>query len=312
MTAHVLAVDLGGTDLRAAVVDESGSLLSFAATETASVGGPAIVIEQIVRLVGEVRAQAGEPTISGLGVGAPGPLDPIAGVAIAPPTLTGWHDVPLASLLEARLRLPVRLENDANAAALGEWRFGAGRGTQSMVFVTVSTGIGGGVIADGHLLRGRRGLAGEIGHMTIAEGTERCFCGARGCWEAMASGSALGWRGTERAQAPDGARLRALAEPGPVTAGHVGEAAREGDPLALSLLDDEAYWLGVGFVNLLHLYSPERLIVGGGVSACLDLMAKTIARTVDERAMSAYCDVPIVAAALGRNAGLVGAASLVM
>lgn len=312
MTRLALAVDLGGTDLRAAIVDETGTVHAFAATATDSRGGPEAVITQIVGLAARVRADAGQAATVGVGVAAPGPLDPVAGVAIAPPTLHGWRDVPLAALLRERLGQPVRLENDANAAALGEWRFGAGRGTQNMVFVTVSTGIGGGVIADGRLLHGRRGLAAEIGHMTIdRHATESLFGGACGAWEALASGTALGRAATRRAAGPDGAHLRALAGAGTVTARHVAEAARQSDPLALALLAEQARLLGIGFVNLLHLYSPERLIVGGGLSAALDLMQDEIARTVHERALVAYRDVPIVAAALGGQAGLVGAASLV-
>jgi glucokinase len=312
MTRPALAFDLGGTDLRAAVVDEAGTVLAFAATATDSRGGPAAVIEQIADLAGRVRAAAGDAAPAGVGVAAPGPLDPEVGIMTAPPTLQGWHDVPLAALLRDRLGLPVRLENDANAAALGEWRFGAGRGTRNMVFVTVSTGIGGGVIADGRLLRGHRGMAAEIGHMTVDLGSpESVFGGACGAWEALASGTALGREATQRAAGPDGACLRALAGAGPVTARHVVEAARQADRLSLALLTGQARLLGIGFVNLLHLYSPERLIVGGGLSAGLDLMQEEIGRTVRERALIAYRDVPIVAAALGGRAGLVGAASLV-
>jgi glucokinase len=161
-----LAVDLGGTDLRAAVIDEAGEVLSLATTATDSRGGPDAVVAQIVGLAGRVLADADHPPVVGVGVCAPGPLDPVAGIVLAAPTLHGWGEVPLAALLHMRLGHPVMLENDANAAALGEFRFGAGRGTRNMVFVTVSTGIGGGVIADGRLLHGRRGMAAEIGHMT--------------------------------------------------------------------------------------------------------------------------------------------------
>ena len=262
--------------------------------------------------VERVRARAAGRRIVGLGVGAPGPLDPIAGISIAPPTLAGWHDVPLARLLQQRLGTPVGVENDANAAALGEWRFGAGRDTRSMVFVTVSTGIGGGVIADGRLLHGRRGLAAEIGHMTIADGSEdACFCGVRGCWESLASGTALGRRAARLAAAGEAPTLLELAGGGPVTSRHVTSAARQGDQAALALLATEARWLGVGIANLLHLYSPERVILGGGVGSCLDLMQAEIERTLRTRAMPPYRDVPVVAAELGANAGLVGAASLV-
>lgn len=310
---HALAIDIGGTELRAAIVDATGRVLAFSATETNSRGGPEAVIAQIETLAARVCGEMGPVELAGVGVATPGPLDPIAGIALAPPTLDGWRDVPLAAMLEARLGLPVRLENDANAAALGEWRFGAGRGSRSIVFVTVSTGIGGGVVADGRLLHGHRGLAAEIGHMTIALGSDNTlFGGAAGTWEALASGTALGREATRRAVGADGARLRAMAGPGPATARHVVAAAREGDALAVELLVEEAHWLGVGFVNLLHLYSPERLVMGGGLSAALDLMQGEIDRTIRARALSPYRGVPVIAADLGLQAGLVGAACLIL
>ncbi len=313
MRRHALAIDLGGTELRAALVSETGAVAAFFACETDSGGGVAAVVAQI----GELCARVGEASAGvlpvGVGVAAPGPLDAAAGLMVGPPTLPGWHDVPLAALLQERLGLPVRLENDANAAALGEWRFGAGQGTRHMVFVTVSTGIGGGVIADGCLLHGRRGLAAEIGHMTIADGSqERLFGGAPGAWEALASGTALGRKATRQAAGPAGHALRELAGSATLTARHVVEAARAGDPLAMTLLAEEARLLGLGFVNLLHLYSPERIIVGGGLGMALDLMREEIDRTIAARALPAYRDVSVVTAALGRSAGLVGAASLVL
>ncbi len=310
---HALAVDLGGTELRAAMVDESGAVLGFQACPTDSRGGPAAVMAQIVGLLRRVEREVGDKAPAGLGIAAPGPLDAAAGIAIAPPTLEGWHDVALAAEMQARLDLPVRIANDANAAALGEWRFGAGRGTAHMVFVTVSTGIGGGVVADGRLLLGSRGLAAEIGHMTIDADSPDClFGGAPGAWEALASGTALGRDATRGATGPDGAGLRALAGPGSVTARHVVEAARNGDPLACTLLDQEARLLGIGFTNLLHLYAPERIIMGGGVAAGFDLMRDRIESTIRERALAPYRAVPVVAAALGTRAGLVGAASLIL
>ena len=296
-----LGVDLGGTGLRAAIVDETGAVLAIEEAATDALGGPAAVIKQILALVATLRQKHPRVAVEGLGVGAPGPLDPLAGIAIAPPTLSGWKDVPLAALLAERLGLTVLIENDANAAALGEWRFGAGQGTQSLVFVTVSTGIGGGVIADGRLLHGYRGLAAEIGHMRIAETSEEpCFCGQFGCWEALASGTALGRRG---------ARARGDAA---ITSRAVVAAARQGDSAALALLTQEAAYLGVGFVNLLHLYSPERIVMGGGLGAALDLMQADIDAVIQARAMPAYRSVPVVAAGLGTRAGLVGAASLIL
>ncbi|WP_029073761.1 ROK family protein [Kaistia adipata] len=312
MTKTALAIDLGGTELRAALVTERGEVAGFAATPTDARGGPEAVIAQMIGLVEKVRSAVPEARPRGLGVGAPGPLDPEAGIVVDAPTLSGWRNVPLVALLQQRLGLTVKLENDANAAALGEWRFGAGRGTASMVFVTVSTGIGGGVIVDGRLLHGRRGLAGEIGHMAISDRPVRCACGSTGCFEALASGTALAREAAERVRSGTAPALAALAGDAPVTARHVGEAARAGDADALALLDDEARWLGVGLTNLLHVYSPERLILGGGVGSLLPLMQGTIAQTIRERAMPPFRDVPVVAATLGSHAGLVGAASLVL
>ena len=311
MKKVALAFDLGGTELRAALIDDAGRLLSFSSLSTDAAGGPAAVIRQIEQLAETVLAQTPGLSPIGIGIGAPGPLDPDAGVVIAAPTLVGWHEVPLADILHGHFRLPVRLENDANAAALGEWRYGAGRGAASMVFVTVSTGIGGGVIADGRILHGRRGLAAEIGHMTITSEGERCFCGAVGCFEAVASGTALGRRATACTRPSDGSMLRKLAADADVTGRHVVEAAREGDADALALLTDEARLLGIGFTNLLHLYSPDVLVMGGGISHGFDLLHDQMVMTVRERAMPAYRDVPIVAAQLGRHAGLIGAASLI-
>jgi glucokinase len=294
----VLAVDLGGTELRAALVDGSGRILATQATATDAAGGPDAVIGQMVELVERVR---GDEPVTRLGLAAPGPLDPDAGVVLAAPMLAGWRDVPLVAALRDRLGLDVVLENDANAAALGEWRFGAGRGTRSMVFVTVSTGIGGGVVVDGHLLHGRRGMAAEVGHMSVTQGVA-CVCGGVGCWEAVASGTALA-RAAAATLAADG---------GPATGRQVEAAARRGESAALALLDAEADWLGIGIANLLHLYSPERVVLGGGVMACFDLLRERMAAMVRARAMPAYRDVPVVLAELGGRAGLIGAASLVL
>jgi len=304
-----LAVDLGGTELRAALVAESGAFLARDAEPTLARSGPAAVIGQIVRLLRGLEDRAEGCTILGVGIGAPGPLDPERGVVLRAPTLDHWHEVPLVALLEARLGRQVRLENDANAAALGEWLFGAGQGTRHMVFVTVSTGIGGGVIAGGKLLHGRRGMAGEIGHMAITEREVACPCGSVGCWEALAAGPALA-RHANAAVAQGAAT--SLPRDGRVTARDVFAAAASGDGLARHLLDQEARWLGIGFANLLHLYSPERIIVGGGVSAGLAALRPGIEREMHRRAMGAYRDVPVLPAALGADAGLAGAAGLIL
>lgn len=305
-----MGVDIGGTELRVAVLDREGDIVLVRRTATHATGGPHAVIDQIATLADTIDA-AMRGAILGVGVGVPGPLDAERGHVHVAPALKGWVDVPLASDLGAVLGLPVHLENDAHAAALGEWRFGAGRGLKHMVYVTVSTGIGGGVIANGSLLRGANGLAGLFGHMAITESSPPCFCGNIGCWEAVASGSAMGWLATDALARFPKSRIAVLAGGGPVTARHVFEAAASGDDLGRSLLDREAEYLACGFVNLLHLFSPEAIVVGGGVGRRLSEMSAAITTHVTQRALPPYRGVPILEAALGDMSGVIGAASLV-
>jgi glucokinase len=308
-----VGIDLGGTQVRAALVDADGTLLARAATATDVAGGPRAVLGQMRALVAEVTAGLDGPlgdAIAGVGVCSPGPLDAAAGVVLYISTLPGWVDIPLVAWLTEALQVPVVLENDAVSAAIGEWRFGAGRGLSDLVYVTVSTGIGGGVIADGRVLRGRRSMAAHIGHMTTAPQGEVCTCGNRGCWEAQASGTALGALARRHAaQTPDSA----LAASGDtLESRQVFAAARSGDALARALVAREAAELGLGLVNLLHLYSPERVVLGGGVSSGFDLLHPGIERHIRSWALPPFRDVPVVAAALGQNSGLIGAAGLVL
>ena len=289
-----LGIDLGGTQLRAAVIDAHGKILKRAAVSTDVAGGPNAIIPQMVKLSTEVSADH-KTHIIGAGVSSPGPLDLENGCTSDLPTLPGWLDFPLRETLSHKLNMPVVLENDGIAAANGEWKFGAGRGLNNIVYVTVSTGIGGGIVVDGHLMRGRRGMAGHVGHMMINPNGPICGCGGRGCIEGLAAGPAFS------------ANAR---KAGFVDGKHAVEAARNGDPKAMELVEKEAEWLGYGFASLLHLYSPDVLIVGGGMSNALDMMMSGIRNQIDRYAMPAFRTVEVVKAALGDNAGLIGAAAL--
>jgi glucokinase len=306
-----IGIDIGGTQLRAALVDATGAILKRAAVLTAASAGPQAVINQIAGLVDGVSIGIDRSRLLGAGVSCPGPLDTIAGVALGVPTLPGWVNIPIAAMLVATLQLPVRLENDGIAAANGEWRFGAGRGLDNLVYVTVSTGIGGGIVLDGRLIHGHRGMAGHIGHMIIARDGALCACGNRGCWEAYASGTAFALAAQKRIAADTTGSARALLGPAP-DAKAVFQAARQGNALALSLVADEADWLGIGAVSLMHLYSPQKLIIGGGLANGFDLLAPGIARRVAGDAMPAFRDVEFAPAMLGDNPGLVGAAALLL
>ncbi|MBP0579715.1 ROK family protein [Labrys sp. LIt4] len=309
MVRRAIGIDLGGTQVRAALVDDTGAVLKRAATRTDVAGGPAAVMAQFRSLIEDVTDDASLGSLSGIGVCAPGPLDSDTGTFIHVPTLPGWEDFPLRDELSAALGRPVVVEGDAIAACYGEWRFGAGRGLDHLLYVTVSTGIGGGVVSDGRLLHGRRGMTAHVGHFRLAQDGPRCSCGAVGCFEAFAAGTALDRRARQAALAHPGSSLARLAAP---TAGDVVEAARQGDATALALLDEEATLLGEGFVSLIHLFSPEKLVMGGGVAHGFDLMDETIHRIVRTTALPSFRDVPVAKAALGDNAGLVGAAALVL
>ena len=294
--ALALAIDLGGTQLRAALVNEAGQLLSRASLATDVQGGPKAVLKQMLQAADAAGFSKSREQITGCGICAPGPLDSDTGTIIGIPTLPGWEGFPLRAALAEALGLPVILENDGIAAANGEWKFGAGRGLAHLVYVTVSTGIGGGVVVDGRLMRGRRGMAGHIGHLMIDPNGPRCACGGRGCFEAHASGTALSAEG----------RAHGFADAKSIVA-----AARAGNEAARALLDQEAGFLAYGFASLLHLYSPQKLIIGGGVSQALDLMAARIRARLSELVMPPFRDVEVVRAALGDDAGLAGMAGLV-
>jgi glucokinase len=308
-TRAAIGIDLGATQVRAAIVDESGEVL-VARSALTDPSGPEGVVRQIRSLVGQVSAQYGDAAVRGVGLCAPGPLDSGAGLVLDIPTLPGWKNIPIAQWMSDVLSQPVTLENDGIAAAIGEWRFGAGRGLKDFVYVTVSTGIGGGVICDGHVLRGRRGMASHLGHMTTHPDGATCACGNRGCWEAQASGTALAVH-ARRAIANRPESVLAVCGDA-LDARQIVDAARAGDQLARELVSREAELLAIGLTNLLHLYSPSAIVIGGGVSHGFDVLADDIRRHIVRRAMPDFREVPIVAAHLGQQSGLVGAASLVL
>ncbi len=309
MDRRAIGIDLGGTQVRVALVDESGLVLKRAAARTDVQGGPRAIMAQFTRLIREVDDDGDPGAIAGIGVCAPGPLDSRTGTFIHVPTLPGWEDFPLRDELSHALGRLVVVEGDAIAACYGEWRFGAGMGLEHLLYVTVSTGIGGGVISDGRLLHGRRGMTSHVGHFHMAMEGPRCSCGTIGCFEAFAAGTALDRRARQAALDHPDSLLAAVPSP---TAGTVVEAARQGDPVALRLVEQEADYLGEGFASLIHLYSPERVIMGGGVSHGFDLMEARIHVAIQRSTMPSFRDVRVVKAGLGDNAGLVGAAALVL
>ncbi|MDR7537326.1 MAG: ROK family protein [Armatimonadota bacterium] len=303
-----LGVDLGGTKILAAVVDETGRVGATARAATPQAGPPAVV-EAIAATADRALAAAGvsRAAVRAAGVGAPGPADPATGVVFAPPNLQGWRDVPLAALVRERLGMPVAVENDANAAALGEHWVGAGRGVDDLLYITVGTGVGGGLILRGQLYTGVSGTAGEIGHMVLVPGGPRCACGRLGCLEAVASGSAIV---REARAALAAGRPSMLAGASALDAREVARAAAEGDPLAREVFARAAGYLGLAAANLVNLLNPAMLIIGGGVARAGELLLGPVRRIVQAEAFERpAAAVQIVPAALGLHAGAVGAAA---
>ncbi len=309
---YLIGVDLGGTQICAASIDRAGNIVAQASVATGASAGPNVVIEQLAGVIETVAAGVPAPEIAGAGVGAPGPVDPAAGVVLHAANLAGWRDVPLKQLLQQRTGLRVAVGNDANVAALGEWRFGCGRGTNHFSYVTFSTGIGAGVIVDGKLLLGHHGSAGEIGHTTIQSDGPLCSCGNIGCWQTLASGTALAAMARAATAGDAGSLVVRLAAGEPIAGQHVSQAARMGDATALQLMLQAGEYIGVGLVNLLHLYAPQRVALGGGMMDSFDLFEPHFRRIVEQRAMAAYRDTAIVRAELGGLGGVLGAAALVL
>ena len=317
MPCHVVAVDLGGTKILTAVVSDRGEILAQRRAETPQTGVDPVlevITATVLAALHDARVPAGE--IVGVGVGAPGPLNPDSGIVFEAPNLSGWRDVPLKDSLEARLSLPVFVEHDATAAALGEWWRGAGRGVHDLIYLTVGTGIGGGIIIGDQVVHGVTGTAGEVGHMTIDVNGPPCPCGrSTGCLEALASGRAIARMAREAISAGKRTQILAIAggDAESVEAEHVEQAARAGDPVAREIFSRAATYLGVGVANLLNLLNPARVIIGGGVSKAGDLLFDPVRRIARQRAFERPGrDAEIVPAALGDDSGPVGVAAVAL
>ena len=296
MTAKpTLGIDIGGTRIRAALVGADGALLTRAEGVTPARDTGQAVVDVVADVVAQALQGFDRAGILAAGVAAPGPLDALNGIAQATPTIDGFRDFPIRDRIAEAIHLPTYLDHDGHAAAFGEWKHGAGRGFDNLVYVTISTGIGGGAIVDGRMQRGRRGQAAHVGHMTLLPDGPICNCGNPGCWEALAAGPAL-TLAAQSAGYADGSAAFA--------------AAATGAPAAVRVIAAQARWLAIGMVNLAHIYSPQIIILGGGVMAGLDQMRPVIAQEFAARAMSPFRDIPFVRAALLDNAGLVGAAAL--
>jgi glucokinase len=304
-----IGIDIGGTKVGALLISEDGEVLAEERADTPrdDVDATLEVVYRLADLLGERDQPAA------IGVGAAGMVDAEAGMLRFAPNLD-WTEVPVRDLVAKRTELPCVLDNDANAAAWGEYRFGAGRGHRDLLVVTVGTGIGGGIVSGGRLLRGAHGFAAEIGHIIVEPGGPWCGCGNRGCWEQVASGQALDRAAREAAQSRPDSLIADLAGTHAPVGRHVWEAARQRDRMATSILEEVGRRLGEGIAGLVNVLDPEAVVIGGGVVDIGDLLLAP-ARKAFVAAVEApdhRPEVPLVPARLGNRAGAIGAAALAL
>jgi glucokinase len=310
---YFVGVDVGGTKVAAGLANSAGEITHQMRVPMVAADAAA-GLAAVTSAIDSVRAAADmKSLISGIGICAPGPLDPRTGIVINPPNLPGWRNFPLADLITKAYRLPVRVDNDGNAAALAEALWGAGRGYRNVFCATIGTGIGTGIVFDGRIYHGRTGAAAEGGHMTIDYRGPRCACGKLGCIEALASGPAIARRASEKIAA---GRRSAITEYAGghlerITAEMVGRAYDDGDLLAKEVLQETAMFLTVWLGNITDLIEPDVMIVGGGVAPMLQPLFGEIRDRLPSWCVNSHCqEIPLVTAHYGAEAGIAGGAAL--
>lgn len=308
----VLGIDIGGTKLAAGIVSPDGSILARKEVPTRVAEGLDPVLGRIVQLGRDLLGAPGIPgnTVGRIGVGCAGPVDRRAGLVFDPPNLPGWVRVPLVEHVQGALGIPTVLDNDANAAALGEFCYGAGRGANSLVYLTVSTGIGGGIILDGRIWHGLKDGAGEVGHMTLMPDGPVCGCGNRGCLEAISSGTSIAKRAKALLAQGRSSRLQQVPD---FTAADVVRLAHEGDAVAREVWESAVAYLGLGVAALITILAPERIVIGGGVAKAGDRLFLPLRDEVRRRVRLVPVEsIPILPAALGADVGILGAAAVAL
>lgn len=311
----VLTVDIGGTKIAAAIVGPNGEVVSKARGESPHSDDEGELVDTVERVAGEALSSidAQVHDMAALGVSCAGIINTRDGIVVYSPNVAALRRTPLKAMLAERFGIPVRLGNDATLAAVGEWWFGLRRSVQDLVYVTVSTGIGGGIISGGRVLEGSCGAGGEVGHMTIDVNGPTCACGRNGCWEALGSGTALATRTVQRLDEGEPSIIGNLVggDMTKVDAQVVSIAAMQGDELAREMIGVTAFYVGIGLGNLINIFNPSVLVIGGGLTKIGDALLGPAMATARERAyVTSACDVEIITALLGDESPLLGAATL--
>lgn len=310
----VLGVDIGGTKIAVGIVDRAGQIRAQGRTPMVANGTPEAALDAVVSAIDSMLSTS-EVDIEGIGICAPGPLDPNSGVVLNPPNLPCWRNFPLAEKVRAKYSLAVKVDNDANAAALAETLWGAAQGFRYVFYATIGTGIGTGIVFDGAIYHGKTGSAGEGGHVSIDYRGPVCGCGKRGCIEILAAGPAIGARARDKvaAEPSRGKTLLDLVKGNisAITSQHVREAFESGDPLAREVLEDAVQLLTIWLGNIVDLLDPDVIVVGGGVAAMLRSFFKEVkCRLPDWCVNPRASEIPLLMAHYGADAGIAGGAAL--
>ncbi len=311
-----IGIDVGGTNVKIALVDENGKIIYSNSVPTYAQMGYEYTVNNIKQAIRDLMKETNTESkdIQGIGFDFPGQVDYKTGVVKLAPNIPGWVNVPIAQMIEDEFHIPTRIDNDVRCAALGELKFGAGKGCENFVCITVGTGIGSGLVINGQLVRGAANAAGEIGHIKLQmHGGPICGCGDTGCLEAFASGPSIVAMAVDYLKSGKSAKFREMAGvDGEITPYIVAKAAEAGDPVAKRIYEIMGEYIGMGLVSVINLLNPEKVIIGGGVAESGDLLLAPIRKTIKERAMViAGESVEIVPAQLGNSAGVIGASMLV-
>lgn len=312
---YIVGIDLGGTKVSGAVSDKNGNILYMKTIDTLASEGSDNVMARIIWLINHVLGEhnISKEDVIGIGIASPGPLNSEEGIIIETPNLP-FKNFPLKNTIENATGIKTYIDNDANAAALGESLFGAGKGVENLIYITVSTGIGGGIVINKKLYRGKTGNAGELGHMTVEPHGPRCNCGNYGCLEVMASGTAIARVAREKLKHSENLKNEnsLLLSFEKISSKEVFECASRGDKLALEVVDYTTNYLGIGIASLINIFDPEMVVIGGGVSKVGDILFNRLRKIALERSFNIMSStVKIVPASLGTDAGLVGALAII-
>ena len=315
--AKRIGIDVGGTNVKIALVDDNGKIIYSNSVPTYAKMGYEYTVNNIKQAIRDLMKETNTTTsdIEGIGFDFPGQVDCKTGVVKLAPNIPGWVNVPIARMIEDEFHIPTRIDNDVRCAALGELKFGAGRGCENFICITVGTGIGSGIVINGKVVRGATNAAGELGHIKLQmNGGPICGCGDTGCLEAFASGPAIVAMAQDYIKGGKSTKFRemAAAEGGEITPYMVAKAAEEGDPVAKRIFEIVGEYIGIGLTSVINLLNPERVIIGGGVAESGELLLAPIRKTIKERAMVVAGNaVEIVPAQLGNSAGVIGASMLI-